>query len=67
ASSHCVRATTEHIAANLPGGRPQRIALVTDCMSPVSGFAAQHEAFFAEMRALGVELVRSADLRAQLS
>jgi len=66
ASSHCVHATTEHIVANLPGGRPQRIALVTDCMSPVGGFAAQHDAFFAEMRALGVELVTSEKLRAQL-
>lgn len=65
ASSHCVRATTEHIVANLPG-RPQRIALITDCMSPVAGFAAQHEAFFAEMRGLGVALVTSAELRAQL-
>ena len=65
ASSHCVRATTEHIVARLPGGRPQRIALVSDCMSPVGGFAAQHEAFFAQMRALGVELITSAELRAQ--
>ena len=42
ASSHCVRATTEHIVANLPGGRPERIVLLTDCMSPVGGFEAQH-------------------------
>ena len=66
ASSHCVRATTEHIAANLLGGRPERLALITDCMSPVGGFAAQHDAFFDAMRALGVGLVTSAELRAQL-
>lgn len=66
ASSHCVRATTEHIVANLARGRPERIALVTDCMSPVGGFAAQHGSFFDEMRALGVGLVTSAALRAQL-
>ncbi len=66
ASSHCVRATTEDIVANLPGARPERIALVTDCMSPVGGFAAQHDKFFAAMRALGVELVTSTELRAQL-
>ncbi len=65
ASSHCVRATTEHIVANLPGGRPERIALVTDCMSPVGGFAAQHEAFFAEMRGLGVELITSTEVNAR--
>ena len=66
ASSHCVRATTEHIVATLAGAQPQRISLVTDCMSPVGGFAAQHDAFFAQMRALGVGLVRSDELRARL-
>jgi nicotinamidase-related amidase len=63
ASSHCVRATTEHIVANLPGGRGARLALITDAMSPVGGFEAQHEAFFAGMRALRVELVTCAGLR----
>ena len=62
ASSHCVRATTEHLLANLPGGRPGRVALVSDCMSPVAGFAAQHDAFFAGTKALGVGLVTSAAL-----
>ena len=66
ASSHCVRATTEHIVANLPGGRPGRISLLTDCMSPVGGFAAQHDAFLAEMRARGVGLISADELRAQL-
>jgi nicotinamidase/pyrazinamidase len=66
ASSHCVRATTEDIVAHLPGGRPQRLALVTDCMSPVDGFAAQHDAFLAAMRGHGVALVTSDALRAQL-
>ena len=59
ASSHCVRATTEHIVADLPGGRPERLVLLTDCMSPVGGFEAQHQAFLAEMRALGVRLLTS--------
>lgn len=66
ASSHCVRATTEHVVAHLPGGRPQRLTLLADCMSPVAGFAAQHDAFFAEMRAAGVGLVTSDTLGAQL-
>jgi nicotinamidase-related amidase len=59
ASSHCVRATTEHIVASLPGGRPDRVVLLTDCMSPVGGFEAQHEAFLAQMHALGVRLMTS--------
>ena len=61
ASSHCVRATTEHIVANLPGGRPGRIVLLTDCMSPVGGFEAQHAAFLADMRAKGVRLMSSVE------
>ena len=61
ASSHCVRATTEHIVAHLPGGRPERMVLLTDCMSPVAGFEAQHEAFLAEMRAKGVRLMNSGE------
>ena len=61
ASSHCVRATTEHIVANLPGGRPERIVLLTDCMSPVGGFEAQHQAFLDEMRAQGVRLMTSTE------
>jgi nicotinamidase-related amidase len=61
ASSHCVRATTEHIVDNLPGGRPERLVLLTDCMSPVGGFEAQHARFLADMRAKGVRLVSSVD------
>ena len=61
ASSHCVRATTEHIVANLPGGRPERVVLLTDCMSPVAGFEAQHAAFLADMRARGVRLMTSGE------
>ena len=61
ASSHCVRATTEHIIANLPGGSADRVVLLTDCMSPVGGFEAQHGAFLAEMHAAGVRQMTSAE------
>jgi len=61
ASSHCVRATTEHIVAHLPGGRPERLVLLTDCMSPVAGFEAQHQAFLDDMRAQGVRLATSTE------
>lgn len=65
ASSHCVRATTEHIVQHLPrlqpGWTPERITLLTDCMSPVGGFEAQHTAFLDAMRAQGVQLARSTD------
>jgi nicotinamidase/pyrazinamidase len=59
AGSHCVRATTEHIVANWPGGRPERIVLLTDCMSPVAGFEDQQAAFLDEMRARGVRTISS--------
>ncbi len=61
AGSHCVRATTEHIVANLPSGRPGRVVLLTDCMSPVGGFEAQQVEFLAQMRALGVQSMTSAE------
>jgi nicotinamidase/pyrazinamidase len=62
ASSHCVKATTEDIVDNLPSGRPERIVLLTDCMSPVGGFEAQHDAFLSAMKARGVRLATTAEL-----
>lgn len=67
ASSHCVRATTEHIVRHLPrlqaaGARPGHIVLLTDCMSPVGGFEAQHQAFLDAMRAQGVQLATSTEI-----
>ena len=62
ASSHCVRATTEHLLQHLPGGRPERIVLLTDCMSPVAGFEAQHQAFLAAAQAQGVQLADSSKI-----
>ena len=54
ASSHCVRATAEDLADHLPSGRPGKIVLLTDCMSPVAGFEAQHRAFLGDMAGRGV-------------
>ncbi len=59
ASSHCVRATTEHLVAKLPSGQASKVVLVTDCMSPVGGFEAQHQAFLDDMAARGVQLYTS--------
>lgn len=60
ASSHCVRSTVEHLVQHLPdrqpGWTPNRMVLLTDCMSAVAGFEAQHEAFLGAMRTLGVQL-----------
>jgi nicotinamidase-related amidase len=66
AGSHCVRATTEHIVANLRSGRTPKIVLLTDCMSPVGGFEAQQREFLADMSAKGVRLASSRDVLAEL-
>lgn len=60
ASSHCVKATTEHIVANLPSRQVRKVVLITDCMSPVAGFEAQHQAFLGDMAGRGVALQTSA-------
>lgn len=62
ASSHCVRATTEHLIDNLPSRRLAKVVLLTDCMSPVGGFEAQHIAFLDDMARRGVTLTTSAQM-----
>lgn len=65
AGSHCVKATTEHIAENF-GASASKLVLLTDCMSPVTGFEAQYQSFLQDMRARGVQLSTSADLLGEL-
>jgi nicotinamidase/pyrazinamidase len=67
ASSHCVKATTEHIVANLPSGNTRKVVLLSDCMSSVGGFEAQHKAFLDNMASLGVVLSTSAAMLSVLS
>ncbi|ARU06035.1 cysteine hydrolase [Comamonas serinivorans] len=61
AGSHCVRASCEHLVQYLPSGRPERLVLLTDCMSPVAGFEAAQADFLQAMRAHGVRLATSTD------
>jgi len=63
ASSHCVRATVEHILQLLPGSPPERLVLMQDAMSPVAGFEAAHQEFMDHMRIRGVRLADSDDIR----
>jgi nicotinamidase-related amidase len=67
ASSHCVKATTEHLVENLPSGRREKVVLLTDCMSAVPGFEAQHDAFFKDMQRRGAVLTTSTDMLQQLA
>lgn len=70
ASSHCVKATTEHLVDNLPmhpsRNPAQRIVLLTDCMSPVGGFEAMQASFFEAMRGRRLLLASSAEAQAML-
>ena len=60
ASSHCVRATVEHLLEHAPADFAQRLILLTDGMSPVQGFGAQHDAFLQRMQAAGAQLATTA-------
>ena len=62
ASSHCVKATTEHLVAHLPSSSIAKLVLLTDCMSPVSGFETSHQKFIGDMQALGVQTATAADV-----
>lgn len=66
ASSHCVKATTEHIAQHLPSGRLDKLVLLTDCMSPVGGFESQARAFIDDMRTRGARVTTSQEYLSEL-
>lgn len=70
AGSHCVKATVEHIAdyfeQEYGAESLRKLVLVTDCISPVSGFAAQYHDFLAAMSARGVQLLASAEVLSEL-
>jgi nicotinamidase/pyrazinamidase len=66
ASSHCVKATTEHLVEALSDAEKRRLVLVTDCMSPVAGFEAAHDAFIAAMQAHGVRVATAAEVTEEL-
>ncbi len=66
AGSHCVKATTEHIVACFGPEKLGKLVLVTDCISPVTGFEPQYQDFLAAMRARGVRTARSAEVLAEL-
>jgi len=63
AGSHCVKATTEHIADQID---PRKLVLVTDCMSPVTGFEAQYLDFAQAMQRRGARLATSAEVLVEL-
>lgn len=71
ASSHCVKATVEHLADHLPGLLPSghlgKLVLLTDGMSPVGGFEAQAADFIARMCERGARTATCAQALAELT
>lgn len=63
ASSHCVRATLFDILPSIPPERMGQVVVVTDCMSPVTGFEAQTAQFFADCRNLGIQTLTAAQTK----
>lgn len=66
AGSHCVKATTEHIADQFGAANMHKLVLVSDCMSPVTGFEAQYHAFVQDMQARGARVANSKEVLEQL-
>lgn len=67
AASHCVAATLEHLLATFSADERRRVIILRDCMSPVQGFEAQAEKFFADSAAQGARVMTAADARAALA
>jgi len=66
AGSHCVKATTEHIADSFGPQAISKLVLLSDCMSPVAGFEPQYQAFLRDMQARGAQLAQSGDVLQEL-
>lgn len=62
AASHCVAATVEHLFQALSDDERRRVIILRDCMSPVPGFEAQAEKFFANAIAQGARVMTTAEL-----
>jgi nicotinamidase/pyrazinamidase len=64
ASSHCVKATVEDLADHLPSAQLDKLVLIRDGMSPVGGFEPQAAQFLQGMRARGLRIATTDELRA---
>ena len=67
AASHCVAATVEHLFREFTADERGRVIILRDCMSPVPGFEAQAERFFAASLAQGARVMTAAEARVALS
>lgn len=61
ASSHCVAATLTDLLQTMTPEERSRVVVLRDCMSPVPGFDAAAEEFFARVAGQGVRLMTAAE------
>ncbi|MDR0672401.1 MAG: cysteine hydrolase [Zoogloeaceae bacterium] len=61
AGSHCAKGTVEDLIEYRPK-TTKRIALLTDCISPVTGFETAQRVFIETMRARGAQIATSAEI-----
>ena len=64
ASSHCVAASVDDLLEHLPAARLRQMVLLTDCMSPVAGFADSAQLMMDRAHAQGVGLRTLGELAA---
>jgi nicotinamidase-related amidase len=62
ALSHCVAASVDDMMSNLPAARLQQTVLLTDCMSPVTGFETMGYVFLERARRNGLQTLSLSDL-----
>ena len=66
AGSHCLRSGVLHLVDNWGTQSLDKLVLVKDGMSPVSGFEAQQDAFLVDMQKLGLQVCTCDDMAAEL-
>ena len=67
AGSHCVAATLEHLFEEFTEQESRRVVLLKDCMSPVTGFESNAEAFVDRAVARGARALTSAQALTEIS
>ncbi len=67
ASSHCVAASCEDMLAQLSADRLQRMIILSDCMSPVSGFELTARVLLEKARSKGVHVLTSQEAVTRLA
>jgi nicotinamidase-related amidase len=67
AASHCVAATMEHLLAKMSLEQQRKVVILRDCMSSVTGFESQAQAFFEQSLASGARIMTSDEALMELS